>query len=152
MELDASFSASHDCLLWRCVSVTVLDRDITLSLVNSRPLRWLSADRRRRACARPRVTENDVNIALSIKPSANVVQIYGICVDAPDGRIRIVMEHCGHGSLRSHLQSLQPDKVSCASAVHFLRPFAQSAPVVAELLTELNVKTTETSTQSRVSA
>ena len=50
--------------------------------------------------------ENEVNIALAIKPGANVVQVYGFCFDAPDGKVRIVMELCTHGSLRAHLQAL----------------------------------------------
>ena len=48
---------------------------------------------------------------MSIRPGANVVQVYGFCFDAPDGKPRIVLELCAHGSLRAHLQSLPRDKV-----------------------------------------
>ena len=58
-----------------------------------------------------RRAENDVDISLSVKAGANVVQVYGFCFDAPDGKVRIVMELCSHGSLRAHLQSLPRDKV-----------------------------------------
>ena len=39
------------------------------------------------------------------------MQVYGFCVDAPDGKVRIVMELCPHGSLRAHLQSLPREQV-----------------------------------------
>ena len=55
--------------------------------------------------------ENEIDIALSIKSGANVIQVFGFCFDAPDGKVRIVMELCSHGSLRSHLRTLPRDKV-----------------------------------------
>jgi serine/threonine protein kinase len=39
----------------------------------------------------------------SIPPHANVVRVYGICIDAPDGNVRIVME-LAMCSLESFLQ------------------------------------------------
>ena len=57
-------------------------------------------------------TENEVEMTMTISPGANVVQVYGLCFDAPDGKVRIVMELCSHGSLRAHLQALPPGKVS----------------------------------------
>ena len=39
------------------------------------------------------------------------MQVYGFCFDAPDGKPRIVVELCAHGSLRSHLKALPRDKV-----------------------------------------
>ena len=56
-------------------------------------------------------TENEVEISLSINGGGNVVQVYGICFDAPDGKVRIIMELCSHGSLRKHLKALPRDKV-----------------------------------------
>ena len=53
-----------------------------------------------------------MEISLSIRGGAHVVQVYGVCFDAPDGKVRIVMELCTHGSLRRHLQSLPQDSVS----------------------------------------
>ena len=55
--------------------------------------------------------ENEVEISLAIRPGGNVVLVYGFCFDAPDGKVRIVLELCAHGSLRSHLRSLPRDKV-----------------------------------------
>ena len=55
--------------------------------------------------------DREVDVAVAVKPGPNVVQVYGFCIDAPDGRVRIVMELCAHGSLRDHLQTLTPDKV-----------------------------------------
>ena len=52
-----------------------------------------------------------MEILLAIRPGANVVQVYGVCVDAPDGKPRIVMELCAHGSLRAYLRALPRDQV-----------------------------------------
>ena len=61
--------------------------------------------------ARVSAADNEVEICATIKAGSNVVQVYGFCVDAPDGKVRIVMELCGHGSLRAHLKALPPEKV-----------------------------------------
>ena len=53
-----------------------------------------------------------MEIAHSIRPGANVATLFGVCYDAPDGKVRIVMELCTHGSLRAHLKGLPRDKVS----------------------------------------
>jgi hypothetical protein len=37
-------------------------------------------------------------------PHANVVTVFGVCVDAPDGDLRIVMELCELGSLEDFLR------------------------------------------------
>ena len=52
-----------------------------------------------------------MEISLAIRPGGNVVQVYGFCFDAPDGKPRIVLEYCAHGSLRAHLKALPRDKV-----------------------------------------
>ncbi len=41
----------------------------------------------------------------------NVVTIYGICEDAPDGRPRIVMQFCLYGSVLHNVQSLATVRV-----------------------------------------
>ena len=56
-------------------------------------------------------TENEVEISLAVRAGGNVVQVYGFCFDAPDGKLRIVMELCAHGSLRAYLKALPRDKV-----------------------------------------
>ena len=59
-----------------------------------------------------------MEISLAIRGGANVVQVYGICFDAPDGKLRIVMELCSHGSLRAHLKALPPGKVHRLAVRH----------------------------------
>ena len=48
---------------------------------------------------------------LALKAGPNVVEVYGFCIDAPDGKPRIVLELCSHGSLRQHLRALAPAEV-----------------------------------------
>jgi serine/threonine protein kinase len=36
-------------------------------------------------------------------PHENIVPVYGICTDAPDGKVRLVMRFCEKGSLDSYL-------------------------------------------------
>ena len=36
-------------------------------------------------------------------PHHNILVVYGICLDAPDGAVRLVMAHCSGGSLSKHL-------------------------------------------------
>jgi serine/threonine protein kinase len=47
---------------------------------------------------------------MAIRPAQNVVTLFGICDDALDGKLRIVMELCTHGSLRDYVKSLAPSK------------------------------------------
>jgi hypothetical protein len=54
---------------------------------------------------------NEVNIYMAIRPAQNVVTLFGICNDALDGKLRIVMELCTHGSLRDYVKSLPPSDV-----------------------------------------
>ena len=63
--------------------------------------------------------ENEIEISLAIRPGGNVVQVYGFCFDAPDGKPRIVMELCAHGSLRAHLQSLPRNQVHTGGGPHW---------------------------------
>ena len=46
--------------------------------------------------------------------------MHGFCFDAPDGKPRIVMELCAHGSLRAHLQALPRDKVHKRGPMPFI--------------------------------
>jgi hypothetical protein len=48
---------------------------------------------------------------MALKPAHNVVALYGICVNAPDGKLRVVMELCTHGSVRDFVRSTSPSKV-----------------------------------------
>ncbi len=48
---------------------------------------------------------------MAIRPAKNVVTQFGVCDDALDGQLRIVMELCTHGSLRDYVKSLLPSEV-----------------------------------------
>ena len=48
---------------------------------------------------------------MALKGGANVVQVFGVCVDAPDGKVRLVLELCSHGSLRKYLKDLPRSQV-----------------------------------------
>ena len=89
---------------------------------------------------RERLEENEVEISLAVKAGANVVQVYGFCFDAPDGRVRIVMELCSNGSLRAHLKALPRDKVR-ALTTHAWYPqrSGQSFPLPALLPTSVRL-------------
>ncbi len=54
---------------------------------------------------------SEVNICMAIRPAQNVVQLFGVCNDALDGKLRIVMEVCTHGSLRDYVKSLPASEV-----------------------------------------
>ncbi len=54
---------------------------------------------------------NEVNICMAIRPAQNVVTLLGVCDDALDGKLRIVMELCTHGSLRDYVNALPPSQV-----------------------------------------
>jgi hypothetical protein len=54
---------------------------------------------------------NEVNICMAIRPAQNVVTLFGVCDDALDGKLRIVMELCTHGSLRDYVKKLPPSQV-----------------------------------------
>jgi serine/threonine protein kinase len=44
---------------------------------------------------------------LALFPCRNVVTVYGLCTDAPDGLLRLVMEYCEGGSLEAFLQTCE---------------------------------------------
>ena len=52
---------------------------------------------------------------MALKGRQNVVQLFGFCFDAPDGKIRIVMELCSLGSLEHFLKSLTGESVRVVS-------------------------------------
>ncbi len=61
---------------------------------------------------------NEVNICMAIQPAQNVIQLFGVCDDALDGKLRIVMELCTHGSLRDYVKKLLPSQVCGFPCVH----------------------------------
>jgi hypothetical protein len=58
-------------------------------------------------CADSAAIDNERQLleVLLSKPHKNVVTVYGICTDAPDGGVRLVMDYCACGSLDSMLRS-----------------------------------------------
>ena len=55
---------------------------------------------------------------MALKGRQNVVQLFGFCFDAPDGKIRIVMELCSLGSLEHFLKSLTGESVRVVSLLY----------------------------------
>ena len=55
--------------------------------------------------------ENEVVILTMLRPARNVAQLYGLCVNAWDGRLRLVLELCDHGNLRDYIKALPRGKV-----------------------------------------
>jgi serine/threonine protein kinase len=48
---------------------------------------------------------------LLLHPHDNILPVYGICVDAPDGKVRLVMKYCEKGSLNAYLTATVKHKV-----------------------------------------
>ena len=40
-----------------------------------------------------------------LKPAPNVVHMYGLCTNAWDGRLRLVLELCEHGNVREYVKA-----------------------------------------------
>ncbi len=57
---------------------------------------------------------------MAIRPAQNVIQLFGVCDDALDGKLRIVMELCTHGSLRNYVKSLSASEVRDVSCIDIL--------------------------------
>jgi hypothetical protein len=66
----------------------------------------------------------EIDICMAIKPSLNVVTLYGICADAPDHKLRIVMERCAHGCLRDYVKRLPTAEVTCQHCRQSCRCFS----------------------------
>ncbi len=64
---------------------------------------------------------NEVNICMAIRPAQNVVTLFGVCDDALDGKLRIVMELCTHGSLRDYVKALPPSQARALPCGFVLR-------------------------------
>ena len=58
-------------------------------------------------CADAAAIDNERQLleVLLLKPHKNVVTVYGICTDAPDGGVQLVMDYCVSGSLDGVLKS-----------------------------------------------
>ncbi len=56
---------------------------------------------------------------LLLHPHDNILPVYGICTDAPDGKVRLVMKYCEKGSLDDYLTGTAKRKVCLC--VHVVR-------------------------------
>jgi hypothetical protein len=56
-------------------------------------------------CADAAAIDNERRLydRLLLHPHDNILTVYGICVDAPDGKVRLVMKYCEKGSLDDYL-------------------------------------------------
>jgi hypothetical protein len=59
------------------------------------------------ACADTAAIENERRLYELLKdhPHDHILPLYGICTDAPDGCVRLVMKYCEKGSLEGFLAS-----------------------------------------------
>jgi hypothetical protein len=57
------------------------------------------------ACADAAAIDNERRLydKLLLHPHDNILPVYGICTDAPDGKVRLVMKYCEKGSLDDYL-------------------------------------------------
>ena len=61
--------------------------------------------------------DDEVDICVGLRPGPHIVQVLGICADAPDKKLRIVMEHCSLGTLRKFVADKASEgKVYCRCA------------------------------------
>ncbi len=56
-------------------------------------------------CADAAAIDNERRLydKLLLHPHDNILPVYGICTDAPDGKVRLVMKYCEKGSLDDYL-------------------------------------------------
>ena len=48
-------------------------------------------------------------------PHKNILVVYGIVMDAPDGNVRLVMAHCPGGGLDGYLNTVRESREVCAN-------------------------------------
>jgi hypothetical protein len=56
---------------------------------------------------------------LLTNPHDNIVAVFGICTDAPDGKVRLVMKLCEKGSLEGYLEEVARREVGAGGGVDF---------------------------------
>jgi hypothetical protein len=69
-----------------------------------------SLERERRVCAQ-----------LRAKPHRNVVQVFGVCTDAPDGKLRLVLDFCELGALDEYLLRSETPRLSLHGVLCILK-------------------------------
>jgi hypothetical protein len=57
------------------------------------------------ACGDTATIDNERQLydKLLLHPHENILTVYGMCSDAPDGKVRLVMKYCVKGSLDDYL-------------------------------------------------
>ncbi len=80
---------------------------------------------------------------LLYNPHDNILPVYGICTDAPDGKVRLVMKYSAKGSLSDYLTGTAKPEVGASvefgwwwcvlisTACHLSNTFSPSLPVYA---------------------
>jgi hypothetical protein len=66
-------------------------------------------------CADAAAIDNERRLydLLLLRPHENILAVYGICTDAPDGKVRLVMKYCEKGSLSEYLTGTAKHEVCC---------------------------------------
>jgi hypothetical protein len=66
-------------------------------------------------CADAAAIDNERRLydKLLLHPHDNILPVYGICTDAPDGKVRLVMKYCEKGSLDDYLTGTAKHEVCC---------------------------------------
>ena len=61
-------------------------------------------------------------------PHRHVLTVYGLCVDAPDGALRIVMDHCDGGGLDALLSQRSVEHCCCRSLHNVVHTLSHPRP------------------------
>jgi hypothetical protein len=71
------------------------------------------------ACADTAAIDNERRLydRLVLDPHENILTVYGICNDAPDGKVRLVMKFCEKGSLSDYLAGTAKREVRLVGCV-----------------------------------
>ncbi len=81
-------------------------------------------------CADAAAIDNERRLydKLLLHPHDNILPVYGICTDAPDKKVRLVMKYCEKGSLDEYLTGTAKHEVCFVPPVrwYFFPLFSQS--------------------------
>ena len=82
------------------------------------------------ACADAAAIDNERRLydKLLLHPHDNILPVYGICTDAPDGKVRLIMKFCEKGSLDAYLTGTATHEVRFVLPI-FIQVASGSCPV-----------------------